>query len=77
MEISGFPSSQDCNKHAWSDYYFTKASASAFQRLYDNYHELRDSFSDYWKTLASRFMTKSNLLGYELLNEVRRNSLNQ
>eukprot|EP00043_Microstomoeca_roanoka_P029723 m.22911 g.22911 ORF g.22911 m.22911 type:complete len:494 (-) comp9393_c0_seq2:215-1696(-) len=66
---TGVPSPQDCDKHSWTEYYFTAALGSSVQRLYDNQGGLLDAFCNFWALVASTFKDFSNILGYELINE--------
>ena len=43
---------------------------AGFQCLYDNQHGLWDAMAGFWVTVAARFASVSNVLGYELINEV-------
>jgi len=67
--VNGTPSVEDCGKRFWSDYLMTFAASSAYQRLYDNYDGIQDSFVAYWKEVASTFSTFDSVIGYELINE--------
>ena len=42
---------------------------AGFQCLYDNQHNLWDAMAGFWVTVASRFSSFANVLGYELINE--------
>jgi endoglycosylceramidase len=66
---TGYPFPSDCNKYAWSDYYFTIALSTAVQNLYSNFDHLRDSFAAYWMKLAKTWATSNAVIGYELMNE--------
>ena len=66
---TGYPSSKDCAKHLWSDYYFTEASAAAFQNLYNNTGGLLDAWAEFWGKTAQAFKDEPNIIGYELINE--------
>ena len=46
-------------------------AGAAFQNLYDNNYGIGDAFKSFWSTVATRFHNNSNVLAYELLNEVR------
>jgi endoglycosylceramidase len=59
----GVPSDEDCAKHDWAMYYFTEATASAFQSIYDNKNGLMDDFANFWKFVASQFGKMSNVVG--------------
>lgn len=43
---------------------------AGFQCLYDNQHGLWDAMAGFWVTVAARFASAPNVLGYELINEV-------
>ncbi len=66
---TGYPYPEDCAKHAWGDYYFTEASAAAFQNFYNNTDGLLDAWADFWKMTAQGFKESNSLIGYELINE--------
>ncbi|KAJ3027594.1 UNVERIFIED_CONTAM: hypothetical protein HDU68_003527 [Siphonaria sp. JEL0065] len=69
VDEDGIPSEEDCRKHQFHLYQGTQAVSEAYQRLYDNYDGLRDSFLAYWKLLAETFLPFKNILGYDLINE--------
>jgi endoglycosylceramidase len=67
---NGVPTPEECALQSWSSYYFTQATGSAFQNLYDNNYGLRDSWATFWKKVALTFAdTGAAVLGYELMNE--------
>eukprot|EP00794_Sanderia_malayensis_P015069 gene15069-16624_t len=66
---TGYPYPEDCRKHAWGDYYFTQASAAAFQNFYNNTDGLLDAWADFWKKTAQGFNGYDSIIGYELINE--------
>ncbi|KAJ3294789.1 hypothetical protein HDU79_010422 [Rhizoclosmatium sp. JEL0117] len=66
---NGIPSREDCEKKAHPLYHGTQAVSEAYQRLYDNYDGLRDSFIAYWQLVAKTFLPFKNILGYDLINE--------
>ncbi|KAJ1471063.1 glycoside hydrolase superfamily [Baffinella frigidus] len=66
---SGIPSAGDCEKHAWSQFYFSEAASTAFQALYDNKDGLLDSWAAMWAHVAGAFKGESHILGAELINE--------
>jgi endoglycosylceramidase len=49
--------------------YITESCGFAFQCLYDNRNNFADYFELYWSIVANTFSGKTNILGYELLNE--------
>jgi endoglycosylceramidase len=69
VDENGVPSKADCDKNDWSSYQFSKATARAYQALYDNYDGLRNAFQDYWVKLAQTFKESTGVVGYELFNE--------
>ncbi|KAJ3322674.1 hypothetical protein HDU76_013834, partial [Blyttiomyces sp. JEL0837] len=69
VDKNGIPSQADCAKHDFGIVQLSYAAGSAYQRLYENYDGLRDSFVNYWKLLASVFGKYDNVLGYDLMNE--------
>ena len=65
----GFPSRSDCARHAWSSYYFSEASATAWQALYTNKDGLLDAWGAMWRTVATAFRGEPHILGIEAVNE--------
>jgi endoglycosylceramidase len=53
----------------WALGYLTQAVGLAFQQLYDNVAGARDAMGAFWKKIASVFANRSNVIGYELINE--------
>ena len=53
--VTGYPYTEDCSRFEWTDYYFTDATAKAFQNLYDNVDGLRDAWGEFWKKTATAF----------------------
>jgi endoglycosylceramidase len=49
--------------------YFTPASLLAWDNLWNDRHQLWDHYRDAWTHVAQRFKGRSNVLGYELMNE--------
>lgn len=67
---NGVPTPEECALQSWSSYYFTQATGSAFQNLYDNNYGLRDSWASFWENVALVFGNSgAAVLGYELMNE--------
>lgn len=60
---------QDCAKHDWSLSYIAKATGVAFQSLYNNTNGLRDSFAQFWATVAENFVDSPYVIGYNIINE--------
>ena len=59
-----------CLSHFWGEYYASSAAGSAFQNLYTNFDGLRDSWAQFWKTIATAAQGTGNaVLGFELINE--------
>jgi endoglycosylceramidase len=69
VDAEGVPSSSDCARHEWPLYYFTEATATAFQSLYDNKDGIRDDFARFWTFIAKQYGKIPNVLGYEIINE--------
>eukprot|EP01084_Bolivina_argentea_P073843 133969_1 len=67
--VNHIPTSQDCRQHPWASYYTTFDTCESFQRLYDNYNGLRDSFTSYWQLLSNKFKNVDGIVGFELMNE--------
>ena len=65
----GVPSNVSCAAISAAGAQLTYAGASAYDRLYNNYDGLRDSFVEYWKVVARTFLPFKNILGYDLMNE--------
>lgn len=57
-----------CYDRPWASNYLTAATGRAFQDIYSNRHDMRDSFKAFWSHTASVFANQS-FLGYELWNE--------
>jgi endoglycosylceramidase len=66
---TGFPTRQDCARHAWSSYYFAADSAAAWQALYSNSDGLLDAWAAMWGTVVAAFKGDSHILGIEVVNE--------
>ena len=58
-----------CSEFDWPKLYLSAAVNYAWQRLYDNYDGIRDSFIAQWVKIVSIFKSSQNLLGYDLINE--------
>ncbi len=59
-----------CLQKNWPSYYVTEGCSSAFQNLYSNVQGIRDSWTNFWKTIASAVQgTGAAVMGFELLNE--------
>jgi endoglycosylceramidase len=69
VDESGVPSDADCARYDWSTYYFTEATGTAFQALYNNTAGIQDAFANFWKIIATEFRDIPNVIGYELINE--------
>jgi endoglycosylceramidase len=65
----GLPSRSDCARHAWFHYYFSEASATAWQALYSNKDGLLDAWGAMWGTVAAAFKGEPHILGIEAINE--------
>jgi hypothetical protein len=76
-------------QYEFARFYFSQATGSAFQSLYENYEGIQDgyqlyflhsfnfdfSFVGYWETVVTYFKDSPYVLGYELINEpVNKNS---
>lgn len=60
---------QDCAKHSWATYHTTQAVGVAYQNLYNNTNGLRDSFAQFWATVAANFVDSPYVIGYDIINE--------
>lgn len=69
VPVGGYDGKQ-CKSKTWGEYYPSEATGNAFQRLYENYDGLRDSWASFWKTMATAAQrTGPAVLGFELINE--------
>jgi endoglycosylceramidase len=66
-----FPTRQACDHHkhgqGWGESTFE--SAQAYQGLYDNWNGTRDALVAVWAKLAARFKGRTEVVGFNLLNE--------
>lgn len=62
----GVPTREDCDTMNWISYHFTYGVSHGFQLLYG---KLSDKFINFWKLVASSFENKTNIIGYEIINE--------
>lgn len=69
VDSDGNPTLDACLSEMFATYYLTDEVGAAFQCLYDNVDGLWDALAGYWTTVAKRFSTFNNVIGYELLNE--------
>lgn len=70
VSADGVPSYEECHSKHWPSYYFTTATGRAFQNLYTNVNELRDSWAGFWSVVSETMSDLgSAVLGYELINE--------
>lgn len=69
LDSDGNPSLDSCLTSMFATYYMSNEVGYAFQCLYDNVDNLWDALAGYWVTVAKRFSTFENVLGYELINE--------
>ncbi|KAJ3045176.1 hypothetical protein HK097_001262, partial [Rhizophlyctis rosea] len=69
-DTRGYISSKDCeSKPGWAQGQLSLAHGTAWQRFFDNYDGIFDSFVDFWRMIAKEFGWFSNVLGYDLINE--------
>lgn len=66
---NGYPDLDWCLQTGFFNFYMSEEVSSMFQCIYDNRDNLWDALGGYWRKVASRFSTMSNVLGYELINE--------
>eukprot|EP00762_Andalucia_godoyi_P003378 ANDGO_06649.mRNA.1 Endoglycoceramidase len=64
-----YPLIPECLKREFAFYYLTDAVGSLFQALYENKNGTQDEFVKFWAAVAQSLSQKSNLLGYEIINE--------
>jgi endoglycosylceramidase len=69
LDADGNPTLEACLKNMFGKYYLSAEVGAGFQCLYDNKDNLWDAFAGYWVTVANRFKSTKNVLGYELINE--------
>ncbi|VDD83559.1 unnamed protein product [Mesocestoides corti] len=76
--LESFPRPRGFLKYPWPkrsmpsgdwEGYVTFACQKAFQCIYDNHTNAWKHWGDFWVEIARRFKDKSNVLGYELINE--------
>jgi len=59
----------NCSSRNWEENYLTEAVAQGFQDLYDNTNGMLDDLANFWIESSKRWKNKSNIIGYELINE--------
>jgi endoglycosylceramidase len=64
---NNFPLREDCVKHAFFQYYFSKQVNEHFQRLFDD--KFNERFSAFWELVVKEFKHFENIFGYEIVNE--------
>eukprot|EP01036_Dinobryon_divergens_P030515 gene30515-39769_t len=69
LDQDGNPSLDSCLSVMFATYYLSAEVGAGFQCLYDNQHGLWDAMAGFWGTVAARFASVPNVLGYELINE--------
>ena len=69
MNNYSFPTRSECSHSHSAEYQAAKESAYAYDALYTNINGVRDSWASMWSVVAARFQGRSEVLGYELLNE--------
>lgn len=69
LDANGYPALDSCLSKMFATYYLSAEVGAGFQCLYDNVDNLWDAFAGYWTTIATRFKSFDNVLGYELINE--------
>jgi endoglycosylceramidase len=69
VDAEGNPDLDSCLSRMFATYYLSAEVGAGFQCLYDNVDNLWEAFAGYWKTIAARFQSFENVLGYELINE--------
>lgn len=63
-----WPLAGDCSRF-WMDNAFGEALGQAYQDFYDNHNGMRDVFVTFWERAAQHFQNRSEIMGYELINE--------
>ncbi|CAF1660482.1 unnamed protein product, partial [Didymodactylos carnosus] len=66
---TGYPLLTECLNRTFAEYYLTDAVASGFNMLFTNQNGTQDALAAFWKTVATTFVNRSSILGYELINE--------
>jgi endoglycosylceramidase len=69
LDSDGNPAIESCLSEMFAVYYLSEEVGAGFQCLYDNVNNLWDDFANYWVTIAKKFASTENVLGYELINE--------
>jgi len=69
LDADGYPTLDSCLSKMFATYYLSAEVGAGFQCLYNNVDNLWDAFAGYWTTVATRFRSFENVLGYELINE--------
>lgn len=68
-DANGDPTIESCLSKMFATYYMSAEVGAGFQCLYSNRLNLWDAMAGFWRTVAQRFSSSQNVLGYELLNE--------
>ena len=69
IDSNGDPTIEACLSKSFFKYYLAQESSYGFQCLYDNVDGLWDAFAGYWTTVVTYFKDRTNVIGYELINE--------
>mmetsp|Transcript_3259 Transcript_3259/g.4487 ORF Transcript_3259/g.4487 Transcript_3259/m.4487 type:complete len:530 (-) Transcript_3259:1604-3193(-) len=69
IDSDGNPTLESCLSVMFATYYLSSEVGAGFQCLYDNKHNLWDAMAGFWVTVASKFASYDNVIGYELINE--------
>jgi endoglycosylceramidase len=63
------PLGNQCSKHIFQLYYFTKRVNVNFENFYKNQNNVFSNFVEMWKLIANFFKNDENVVGYDLINE--------
>jgi len=69
MNNYSFPTRDECSHSHTAEFQAAKESSYAYDALYTNVNGAGDAWADMWEVVAERFQGRSEVLGYELLNE--------
>jgi endoglycosylceramidase len=66
---TGYPALDACLAHEFAEYYLTEAVQKTFEMLLTNEFGAQEAFADFWKAVATRFVGRAGVVGYEIINE--------
>lgn len=75
-DSEGLPLINDCvGKGNFMDYHRSPELTTIYDSFYKNENGVLDSFTKFWKVVASKFVGRKNVLGYDLWNEPWANNI--